>query len=84
MTLIHFLLSRLLIDTKLLERRSKSQELPQLKRNPSVTVIPNPFDFCPSYSPGDKIGAKYGTVTLLKGRMHLVGIWAVPRGFRGC
>ena len=31
-TLIHFLLSLLLIDTKFLQRRSKSQELPQLKR----------------------------------------------------
>ena len=64
-TLIHFLLSRLLIDTKLLQRRSKSQELPQLKRTCQ------PFDFCPSYSPGDKIGTKYGTVTLSKSRMHL-------------
>ena len=64
-TLIHFLLSHLLIDTKLLQRRSKSQKLPQLKRTCQ------PFDFCPSYSPGDKIGTKYGTVTLSKSRMHL-------------
>ena len=31
-TLIHFLLSLLLIDTRFLQCRSKSQELPQLKR----------------------------------------------------
>ena len=27
--------------------------------------------FCPSYSPGDEIGAKYGAITLSKSRMHL-------------
>ena len=39
--------------------------------NSSELVIANPFDFCPSYSPRDKIGAKYGAVTLSKSRMHL-------------
>jgi len=31
----------------------------------------NPFQFCPVYGPGDKIGAKYGALTLSQSRMHL-------------
>ena len=38
--------------------------------NSSEPVPPNPSDFCLSYSPGDKIGAKSGVVTLSKSRMH--------------
>ena len=38
--------------------------------NSSELVIANAFDFCPSYSPRDKIGAKYGAVTLSKSRMQ--------------
>ena len=52
---------------KLLQRRSKAKNC----FNSNELVIPNPFDFCSSYSPGDKIGAKYSTVTLSKSRMHL-------------
>jgi hypothetical protein len=32
---------------------------------------PNPFQFCPPYSPGDQLGMKYGTQVLSKSRMHL-------------
>ena len=39
--------------------------------NSSEALIPNPFGFCLSYSTGDKIGAKYGAITLSKSRMHL-------------
>lgn len=32
---------------------------------------PNPFAFCPPYSPGDELGVKYGTQVLSKSKMHL-------------
>jgi hypothetical protein len=32
---------------------------------------PNPFEFCPSYSEGDELGDKYGTLTLSQSRSHL-------------
>ncbi|EPQ50771.1 CAP64-like protein [Gloeophyllum trabeum ATCC 11539] len=30
-----------------------------------------PFEFCPTYGPGDALSAKYGAVTLAKTRLHL-------------
>ena len=38
---------------------------------PLEPVILNPFDFCPRYSLGDKIGATYAANTLSKSKMHL-------------
>lgn len=32
---------------------------------------PNPFEFCPSYSDGDVLGEKYGTLTLSQSRSNL-------------
>ncbi|KAJ2924217.1 hypothetical protein H1R20_g12871, partial [Candolleomyces eurysporus] len=31
---------------------------------------PNPFDFCPSYGPGDALGEKYGPVALAQSRLN--------------
>ena len=70
LTAIHFILSLLLIDTTI-PNYSNADLKAKNYLNSSEPVIPNPFDFCPSYSPGDKIGAKYGAVTLSKSRMHL-------------
>jgi len=36
-----------------------------------VETEPNPFDFCPVFGPGDKIGTKYGALTLSQSRLHL-------------
>ena len=32
---------------------------------------PNPFEFCPSYGPGDELGGKYGSNLLSQSRMNL-------------
>lgn len=32
---------------------------------------PNPFEFCPSYGPGDELGEKYGSNLLSQSRMNL-------------
>lgn len=36
----------------------------------TTRVGPNPFAFCPAYSPGDELGTKYGALTLAKSRLH--------------
>jgi hypothetical protein len=37
----------------------------------SSDAEPNPFSFCPSFGPGDDLGAKYGSLTLSKSKLHL-------------
>jgi len=32
---------------------------------------PNPFEFCPSYGPGDALGEKYGATVLSQSRLNL-------------
>uniref|UniRef100_A0A0W0F2L5 Capsular associated protein n=1 Tax=Moniliophthora roreri TaxID=221103 RepID=A0A0W0F2L5_MONRR len=31
----------------------------------------NPFEFCPAYGPGDRVGQKYGSLALGQSRLHL-------------
>ena len=72
LTLIHFLLPPSNSSSSIHQPNYSNADLKAKNYlNSSEPVIPNPFDFCPSYSPGDKIGAKYGAVTLSKSRMHL-------------
>ena len=72
LTLVHFLLPPSNSSSSIHQPNYSNADLKAKNYlNSSEPVIPNPFDFCPSYSPGDKIGAKYGAVTLSKSRMHL-------------
>jgi hypothetical protein len=72
LTLIHFLLPSSHSSSSIHQPNYSNADLKAKNYlNSSEPVLPNPFEFCPSYSPGDKIGAKYGAVTLSKSRMHL-------------
>lgn len=33
--------------------------------------VENPFDFCPSYGPGDELSVKYGNLVIAQSRLHL-------------
>jgi hypothetical protein len=39
--------------------------------NASAAQEENPFDFCPVFGPGDKLGTKYGPLVLSQSRLHL-------------
>jgi hypothetical protein len=39
--------------------------------NASIVEEGNPFDFCPVFGPGDRIGSKYGQLVMSQSRVHL-------------